>query len=223
MIMMPRPRQPRAATMPVIEVARTKTAVRHLCEISSSVHPYPIVVAEMHPKEFDQWYCPDKATPPKKVAELYKERALRLGASPEALDVIGKLCNLTQGERDMAAAKTQKAEEATPRTRQKPAERKPDPQKAAKAQATEKPAKAPKEPAAPRESASAMFKQMIMEADGRSGKCKHTDDEIFAAVQEKFGLDDGKRSYVAWYRNKLKKDGETPPEPKKEMEKKAKA
>lgn len=60
---------------------------------------------------------------------------------------------------------------------------------------------------APRETAAAMFCELIMGG-------KKTDDQIFAAVKAKFGLDDKKRSYVAWYRNKLKKDGKKPPEAK---------
>lgn len=63
------------------------------------------------------------------------------------------------------------------------------------------------EPKVKRESASAMFQELIMAG-------KMTDDEIFAAVQEKFGLPDKKRNYVPWYRNYLKKAGMNPPEPK---------
>lgn len=60
---------------------------------------------------------------------------------------------------------------------------------------------------APRESAAQMFQDLIMAGN-------LTDDKIFAKVQDKFKLDDKKRSYVAWYRNKLKKDGKKPPEAK---------
>lgn len=77
----------------------------------------------------------------------------------------------------------------------------------AKAKAKKKAAKAAKKsgaPAAPRESAAQMFKDLIMEG-------KKTDDQIFAAVKAKFKLDDKKRSYVAWYRNSLVKDGKKPP------------
>ena len=56
----------------------------------------------------------------------------------------------------------------------------------------------------PRESAARLFQDLIMEG-------KLTDDQIFKRVQEKFGLDDSKRSYVAWYRNHLKKQGQTVP------------
>ena len=38
-------------------------------------------------------------------------------------------------------------------------------------------------------------------------------DEIFAQVQKAFDLDDSKRSYVAWYRNNLKKTEAKVPEP----------
>lgn len=61
--------------------------------------------------------------------------------------------------------------------------------------------------AAPRESAAGMFCELIMAGN-------LTDDKIFEKVRVKFGLDDKKRSYVAWYRNKLKKDGKKPPEAK---------
>jgi hypothetical protein len=57
---------------------------------------------------------------------------------------------------------------------------------------------------APRESAAAMFTDLIM-----AGTL--TDDKIFEKVQAKFGLSDDKRKYVAWYRNKLTKDGKKPP------------
>lgn len=57
---------------------------------------------------------------------------------------------------------------------------------------------------APRDSAATMFKALIMEG-------KLTDDQIFAKVAEKFGLDEKKRTYVAWYRNYLTKQGENPP------------
>lgn len=58
--------------------------------------------------------------------------------------------------------------------------------------------------AGPRESAAQMFQDLIMAGN-------LTDDKIFEKVQAKFGLSDDKRSYVAWYRNKLKKDGKKPP------------
>ena len=57
---------------------------------------------------------------------------------------------------------------------------------------------------APRDSAATMFKSLIMEG-------KLTDDQIFANVADKFGLDEKKRTYVAWYRNYLTKQGENPP------------
>jgi len=76
----------------------------------------------------------------------------------------------------------------------------------AKAKAKKKAAKVAKKTgvAVPRESAAQMFKDLIMEG-------KKTDDQIFAAVKAKFNLDDKKRSYVAWYRNQLTKDGKKVP------------
>ena len=67
--------------------------------------------------------------------------------------------------------------------------------------------RAAKAPVGEYTSAAKMFQGLILEG-------KLTDDETFAAVQDQFGLDDKKRSYVGWYRNKLKKDGQNPPEAK---------
>lgn len=76
--------------------------------------------------------------------------------------------------------------------------------KAAKAQ----PAALAKAREAKGPTAAAMFRELLM-ADGKTQKL--TDDQIFAKVQEAFGLDDGKRTYVAWYRKDLQKKGQTPP------------
>lgn len=63
------------------------------------------------------------------------------------------------------------------------------------------PVEAPAEaaPKPKRMSASARFKELIIEG-GR------TDEEIFKICQGEFGLSDDKRSYVSWYRNWLKKN-----------------
>lgn len=50
------------------------------------------------------------------------------------------------------------------------------------------------------DSAAAMFRRLILAGD-------MTDDQIFKAVQEKFGLADNRRSYVQWYRKELQKKG----------------
>lgn len=74
-------------------------------------------------------------------------------------------------------------------------------------------ATAPKErtPRAP--SAASRFKELIMGTDVKNAQSfGWTDDEIFAQIQQEFDLPDERRNYVAWYRNDLKKKGETPPE-----------
>lgn len=77
--------------------------------------------------------------------------------------------------------------------------------KKAAAKAAKKAAKGVKrEPGAKRESAAQLFQDLIMEG-------KKTDDQIFAQVKAKYKLSDDKRRYVAWYRNKLTKDGKKPP------------
>lgn len=86
----------------------------------------------------------------------------------------------------------------------------------------EKPAKAGKKAAAPKEKklltgrrggVASTFRELIMQG-------KLTDDAIFAEVRKRHPeVTPEKRSYVAWYRNDLKKKGENPPAPKKELKK----
>ena len=81
------------------------------------------------------------------------------------------------------------------------------PEKKAKVEkvVAEKQHKAAKAPKTETASAAATFKELII-------KGTMTDDQIFATVQKKHGLDDSKRSYVAWYRNNLRKKGVELPE-----------
>lgn len=74
----------------------------------------------------------------------------------------------------------------------------------AKAKAKKADAKARAKTGEKRETAAGMFCDLIMAGN-------LTDDKIFEKVADKFGLDKKKRSYVAWYRNKLSKDGKKPP------------
>lgn len=158
-------------------------------------------VDQMPEKEFRGLYEQLTDYPPSRCASLYVQYAMTVGASEEALEHLGRITTvkLSQKEIEMATAKKTAAGKAdTAKT-------------AAKKGAAAKPAakKAPaekKEPGERKPSAASMFKELIM-AGGK------TDDQIFAAVQKKFGLDDNKRSYVAWYRKDLEKKGEKPPAP----------
>lgn len=163
---------------------------------------------------FDQRYTPMVNYPVEKACQLYLGYSQNIGASKEALDHLGRIINVSKQEFEMAT--TKKAAAAA----QKPAEEKrtsarratngtPEPVKAGR-RGTDPVVKTPKQPAAKgekKESAAQMFQDLIM-----AGKL--TDDQIFAKVQEKFGLDEKKRGYVKWYRNHLKKQGKNPPEPK---------
>jgi hypothetical protein len=155
--------------------------------------------------EFDRLWSPLVDYPVERAAKLYAGYAANLGATEDALKILGTLTTLSTKEIEMATAKKvataankkAAAAKAAANSKTKSAP------KAAKAAKAEKPAKsaAPKEK---KETASAMFCELIM-----AGKL--TDDQIFAQVQKKFGLSDDKRSYVKWYRNKLTKDGKKPP------------
>lgn len=174
----------------------------HSLHIALQRHWTPAVACVHTPTaELLRTYVPDEGTPIDKVAELYKQHALALGASSEAMTVIGRFVTISEEELNMATAKTSGA--TAPKKPSPP----PKATKAEKPAAEPKAPKAAKAPAEPKEkkpSAAARFQDLIMEG-------KRTDDEIFAIVQKEFGLPDSKRNYVSWYRNYLKKQGKAPP------------
>jgi negative regulator of replication initiation len=149
--------------------------------------------------DFDRRYQPMVDYPAERAAQLYLGYAQTIGASTEALDYLGRVINITTQERNMAtakkkaaaAAKTEKQVKTTTKT----------------AKVADKATKAKTGDGAKRATAAQLFKDLIMAG-------KHTDDQIFKQVQEKFGLDDKKRGYVAWYRNHLVKEGAKPPKAK---------
>lgn len=122
---------------------------------------------------------------------------------------------LTAKERDLAKKAffgDKKAAEALAKPSKKNAKSdvpwvEPKAAKAAKAAKPEKATKAKSDGATVKEkkpSASQMFQDLIM-----AGKL--TDDQIFAKVQEAFGLDDKKKGYVKWYRANMIKQGKKVP------------
>ena len=188
-----------------IEVSRTEGVVKYI--------PLDILgfeLLEMGADKFDAEYSQLADYPVEKAAKLYAEYAADVGGSLEAMQALASLTTLTPQEIEMATTK-KAAKPAAPAktTKAAPAKKTAAPAKAAATKAA--PAKktaAPKASAAEsgekKPSAAQMFKDLIMEG-------KKTDDQIFAAVQKAFGLDDNKRGYVKWYRNDLDKKGMNPP------------
>lgn len=165
-------------------------------------------VTTADPKDFDRDYKPMVDYPVERAAKLYVEYARGLGATEQAMRMLGKLTTVNNEDIEMATKKKAARTAAPVKTAKKAATKK----AAADAKPTKgtKTGKAPaekKEKAARGPSAAARFQELIMEG-------KKTDDQIFAAVQKEFGLDDSKRSYVKWYRNYLTKQGKNPPAPK---------
>ena len=156
-------------------------------------------VKRMSEEVFSNDYTPLPNYPPVKACEAYLSYGRYLKASKEALDVLGKLINVPhKGELLMPHSQEELRrmnQRAAATTAAAPAKVKPKPTAPAKAKSDK-----------PRESASQLFKALIMEG-------KLTDDQIFTKVQLKYGLDAKKRGYVAWYRNYLKKQKKNPPDP----------
>lgn len=185
-----------------IVLDQSETHTQHL-ELRRGFNP-AIEVVQTPTSEFIRTFVRDLDTPIDKVAEIWKQHAVSLGASAEAVAVIGRFVNIEEGEAAMAATKSK----TTPPVKKGP------PAKATAPAKTEKPTKAeapPKEKKEKPPSAASRFQELIMnpKVDGKL----LNDDEIFAIVQKEHGLPDSKRSYVSWYRNYLKKQGKAPPPP----------
>lgn len=173
-----------------------------------------LVVVTCSKREFDDRFKPMTDYPAAKAVKLYVEYAQSIGATVEVMEYFSKAIKVTEREFKMATTKTSAAADRTTKisAAKAAADKATKAEQAAQPKATKAAAKtAPAKPAAKGKageteygSAAQMFQGLIMEG-------KLTDDEIFAQVQKKFGLDDKKRSYVNWYRNHLKKDGKNPP------------
>lgn len=159
-----------------------------------------LVVQQASITEFDAQYKLLVNYPMARACQLYAGYAKSIGASPEALAQLGKHTPITPEEITMAtkrqASKSSAPTGAKPTTTTKPAGARP---KGVKPKGTTKPAK-PAGAKVRKPSAAQLFQELIV-----AGKL--TDDQIFAEVKKRFGLDDKKRGYVAWYRNHLKKTG----------------
>ena len=152
--------------------------------------------------EFVKRYSPLDDYPVDRAAQLFLSYALSAGATEAAMKLLGGIIDITAKEIEMATSK--KAASAAKKGAA-PAAKKGAAAKTAKGAKAKTNGEA--KPRAPRgETPASMFQALIREG-------KLTDSDIFAKVQAKFGLDDKKRSYVAWYRNYLTKKGEKVPGP----------
>jgi hypothetical protein len=167
-------------------------------------------------KKFEENYDELFDYPVLRASRVFIDLAQKHGATPEVMDEIRLLTAVTEKEYIMAT--TKKAAAAAKLATTKPKAAKAPKAAAAEVKAPKTPkaaaeVKAPKtqkEPAAPRETAASMFRELIVEG-------KLNDDQIFAKVQAKFGLSDDKRSYVNWNRSKLVREGVIKAQPKMDM------
>lgn len=170
-------------------------------------------VTSADPKDFDRDYKPMVDYPVERAAKLYVEYSRGLGATEQVMKALGKLTPVIKEDIEMAAKKkTTRA--AAPVKTVKKTTGKVTKAAAGKAEKPVKEKKAPAEKKAPKErgpTAAKRFQELLMLEGSKKGVAKHTDDEIFSIVQKEFGLDDGKRSYVKWYRNYLTKQDKNPP------------
>ena len=154
---------------------------------------------------FDKRYQPMVDYPLDKAAALYLNYSLAVGASEEVIDHLATIIDVSAADRETAISKRAptKVEKPKRQRKVKDAPKSPDSTTTRKARRAVRKAKNK----SGYSSAAQMFQALIMAGE-------LTDDEIFAQVQEAFGLEDKKRSYVKWYRNNLTKQGKNPPEAK---------
>lgn len=97
----------------------------------------PIAVTSVARVEFDNWYSPDKKTPPAKVAEIIKQHARRLGATPQAIEVLRQFVSISKEEEKIMTAiaeTTTKPNFGAPASKKSVAEAKPAKAAATKAE-----------------------------------------------------------------------------------------
>jgi len=198
-----------------------------LCSSSSGKAQYiplciadGMVVREVSVDEFQNTWKAIPEYPLDRAADLYIQYALDIGAESDAIDYLSKMTKnqkeaiakvKANGPRDVKQVMRKKSGPMSPagmteeKARAKPSGPPPvfkENKKQASKKAPAKKAVGPKKP-----SAASRFRELIMEG-------KLSDQQIFAAVQKEFGLDDKRFTYVKWYRDKLRKDGLNPPEAK---------
>jgi hypothetical protein len=144
-----------------------------------------------------------------RAARCYVTHATYSGADATAIAELEKLVPITKQEKEKITMAKKKESKPETDTNDKPRAAK---KTSSKLKAMpEKKADKPKAEKTPRVSAAATFKELIMQGG-------LTDDQIFEGAKKKHPeLTPDKRSYVAWYRNALRKAGENPPAPKKTL------
>lgn len=139
-------------------------------------------VHKLSEQRFKEQYQDVPNYPIAKAAELFVRYAMDMGCTKEAMDELAKLTPVSQAVRDLCTLKTVLTKEADGTVTEKVVVR------------------GESSKGSSGESAASLFQRLILEG-------KLTDDQIFKQVQKQFKLDDSRRSYVAWYRKKLIKDG----------------
>lgn len=165
--------------------------------------PHGLYVETIDHVNFDMTYTPLLDYPPGRCAVLMARFATQVGGTHEAMAELGKLVEVTADQTEEAASRlsSNKAKIRQPEL----------PLKVKRGERVE----APKTKRRKRNSAAEMFRTLIIEG-------KLSDDEIFAKVQEVFGLSDFARSRVSVYRSQLRKEGKVELKAKKKTRKTAK-
>lgn len=155
-------------------------------------------VEETSLESFEQRFKVMPDYPVLRGCQLYLNYCIRVGATKEVLDYLSKVLTIDKKDRTESLNKREDISDrpSKPKNQGKPTEAK-------KTTARAKPKAAAKKKTASKSgeysSASQMFQSLLLEG-------KLDDKALFKKVQDEFGLDDNRFSYVKWYRNKLIKE-----------------
>lgn len=173
---------------------------------------------------FEDTYSEVAGYPIHKAIEQYSEFARYCGATQDVMNAFNgildseekngvdvRLTRLKLQQVKLLDGKAAKPADDTPPWDDEPSVDNPKPTKKGKTAMARQPKASVKVPSnsattntgsikQPRRTAASAFKDLILTG-------QYSDDEIFATVQKEFGLDDSKRSYVAYYRRELKNKG----------------
>lgn len=182
----------------VIEHTKKTIIFVTLYDMQEIGSPRCLRLLEATPEEFNQWY--KRADyPAERLAEIYLQFGITLGATPKALSALGRFIHIFDYEFDQAVRVYSDAQ-PIPEEKVISSKNKLRNGPVVSGLSGIKAARATRKPEHKKETAAQLFRELLLDGE-------LTDDEIFKRVQKKFGLDGKKRSYVTTYRRQLVKKG----------------
>lgn len=161
-----------------------------MCHFPSKIYKGPIQIVEYGERDFRAFFRQRDEIELKRDikhdAKIFVSAMRVVGASQEVIDAIDAVYPIPVEDKAYILARNEQVAAAIPVKKRQPR--------------TERFVETGKGIKVKKVSAAARFRELILEG-------KMNDDDIFKTIQNEYGHDDSKRSYVQYYRNELKKKG----------------